>query len=63
VSLPEDLSLPAVKMARRMQALPCGKLHLVAVVKLAKHLWLQFVLSGCGVKVEKLVDEERAQDA
>ena len=54
-SMPEDLGLPAIKAARRLQALPVGRLHLVVVVKVTKDLWLQFVLSGDGFKAERLV--------
>lgn len=59
-SVPEDLCVPAIKAARRLQALPVGRLHVVIVVKVSKDLWLQFVLSGQGFKVEKLVTKEDA---
>jgi hypothetical protein len=50
---PQDLSLPAIKAVRRLQALPSGRLHLVAVIKMLK-VWFLFVITGEGVKMEKL---------
>jgi hypothetical protein len=50
---PQDLCPPAIKAARRIQALPSGRLHLVAVIKMLK-VWFLFVLSREGVKMEKL---------
>jgi hypothetical protein len=40
-----------------MQALPGGRFHLVALVKLGR-TWLLGVLSGEGVKMERLGDKE-----
>lgn len=51
--LPEDLSAVAIKAARRLQALARGRLHVVVLFKL-RQMWFLSVLSGRGVKLEKL---------
>ena len=48
-----DLDVASLKAAKRLQALPAGRLHVVFVLKLAGQ-WLLFVLSGEGVKMERI---------
>lgn len=52
--IPPDLSTPAVKAARRLQALPMGRGYTFTLVKLARDKWLLLVHGADGVKVEVL---------
>ena len=52
MSRQEDLSVEAVKIARRLQSLTPGRMYLFAFVKLfGRYLWA--ILTPQGVKVEK----------
>jgi len=58
MGLPEDLSRPAVKLARRLQALATGRVYLLILVKLpGRWLWSVFP-NTAGVKIEG-VDGEK----
>ena len=48
---PEDLSTPAVKVARRLQSLPKGKVYVVVLTKFTKEHWF-LALVGEG-KIEE----------
>jgi len=50
--LPEDLSSPAIKAARRLQSLSHGRLHLLAFFKI-KGAWFLALIAN-GIKLEKL---------
>ena len=49
---PDDLCLPAVKAARRLQSLPCEQVHVISLIKRKTGEWF-LALVGSG-KVEKL---------
>lgn len=49
--LPEDLSTPAIKVARRLQSLPKGKTYVVVLTKFTKDHWF-LALVGEG-KIEE----------
>lgn len=55
---PEDLNLSAIKAARRLQALPDGRLYLVALIKMVR-CWFLFLVTPAGVKIEKLMKDEK----
>ena len=48
-----DLSPEAIKAARRLQALPEGRLYLAVIAKVAK-MWLLALLTPQGAKVERI---------
>jgi len=51
---PPDLSPPAVKVARRLQALPGGRTYIVVLTKTQEGAWILALLpNAAGAKVER----------
>ena len=50
---PQDLCQQAVKVARRLQALPVGKAYDIMLIKWPDE-WSLIINTGDGVKVEKI---------
>lgn len=51
--IPADISKSGIKAIRRLQSLPAGHLHILALLKLAGQ-WFLFCITGSGIKIEKL---------
>jgi hypothetical protein len=51
-----DLSPAAIKLARRLQALPAGRFYLAILYKAAK-IWLLGILTPRGIKAERIQGE------
>ena len=53
-TVPADLLPAAVKLARRLQALPVGTIYAIMLVKETAHEWKLVVLNDKGGKAEVL---------